>query len=50
LVLLMNEPTTNLDPIATEKIENLIYELKKEYTIVIVTHSPLLNSTRVLTK
>ena len=27
----MNEPTTNFDPIATEKIENLIYELKKEY-------------------
>jgi len=39
-VLLMDEPTANLDPIATEKIENLIYELKKEYTIVIVTHSP----------
>lgn len=39
-VLLMDEPTANLDPIATEKIEDLIYELKKEYTVVIVTHSP----------
>jgi len=39
-VLLMDEPTANLDPIATEKIEDLIYELKKEYTIIIVTHSP----------
>ncbi len=39
-VLLMDEPTANLDPIATEKIEDLIYELKREYTIVIVTHSP----------
>jgi len=39
-VLLMDEPTANLDPLATEKIEDLIYELKREYTIVIVTHSP----------
>ncbi len=39
-VLLMDEPTANLDPVATEKIEDLIYELKKEYTVVIVTHSP----------
>jgi phosphate transport system ATP-binding protein len=39
-VLLMDEPTANLDPIATEKIEDLIYELKRDYTIVIVTHSP----------
>ncbi len=39
-VLLMDEPTANLDPVATEKIEDLIYELKREYTIVIVTHSP----------
>ena len=39
-VLLMDEPTANLDPVAAEKIEDLIYELKKEYTIVIVTHSP----------
>ncbi|MEM4495835.1 MAG: phosphate ABC transporter ATP-binding protein [Archaeoglobaceae archaeon] len=39
-VLLMDEPTANLDPIAANKIEDLIQELKKEYTIVIVTHSP----------
>ncbi|SET51896.1 phosphate ABC transporter ATP-binding protein, PhoT family [Natronincola peptidivorans] len=38
-VLLMDEPTSALDPIATAKIEELITELKKEYTIVIVTHS-----------
>jgi phosphate transport system ATP-binding protein len=39
-VLLMDEPTANLDPISTRKIEELIYELKNELTIVIVTHSP----------
>lgn len=39
-VLLMDEPTANLDPIAASKIEDLIQELKREYTIVIVTHSP----------
>lgn len=38
-VLLMDEPTASLDPIATAKIEELIIELKKNYTIVIVTHS-----------
>ncbi|SDK85511.1 phosphate ABC transporter ATP-binding protein PstB [Natronincola ferrireducens] len=38
-VLLMDEPTSALDPIATAKIEELIIELKKNYTIVIVTHS-----------
>ncbi|WP_027339225.1 phosphate ABC transporter ATP-binding protein PstB [Halonatronum saccharophilum] len=38
-VLLMDEPTSALDPIATAKIEDLIEDLKKEYTIVIVTHS-----------
>lgn len=38
-VLLMDEPTSALDPIATAKIEELIGELKKKYTIVIVTHS-----------
>jgi len=38
-VLLMDEPTSALDPIATAKIEDLIVELKKNYTIVIVTHS-----------
>ena len=38
-VILMDEPTSALDPIATSKIEELIEELKKDYTIVIVTHS-----------
>ncbi|WDV44198.1 phosphate ABC transporter ATP-binding protein PstB [Clostridiaceae bacterium M8S5] len=38
-VLLMDEPTSALDPIATAKIEDLLQELKKDYTIVIVTHS-----------
>ncbi|MCX7930174.1 MAG: ATP-binding cassette domain-containing protein, partial [Chlorobi bacterium] len=38
-VLLMDEPTSALDPIATAKIEELIYDLKKSYTIVIVTHN-----------
>lgn len=38
-VLLMDEPTSALDPIATHKIEDLISELKKQYTIVIVTHN-----------
>lgn len=35
----MDEPTSALDPIATAKIEELIVELKKDFTIVIVTHS-----------
>lgn len=38
-VILMDEPTSALDPIATAKIEDLIKELKKEYTIIIVTHN-----------
>ena len=38
-ILLMEEPASALDPISTTKIEDLIYELKKEYTIVIVTHN-----------
>ena len=38
-VLLMDEPTSALDPISTLKIEDLILELKQEYTILIVTHS-----------
>ncbi len=38
-VLLMDEPCSALDPIATQKIEELIHELKKSYTIIIVTHS-----------
>lgn len=38
-VILMDEPCSALDPIATSKIEGLIHELKKDYTIVIVTHN-----------
>jgi phosphate transport system ATP-binding protein len=38
-VLLMDEPASALDPIATQKIEDLIYELKRDYTVVIVTHN-----------
>jgi phosphate transport system ATP-binding protein len=38
-ILLMDEPASALDPIATQRIEELIYELKKTYTIVIVTHN-----------
>jgi phosphate transport system ATP-binding protein len=38
-VLLMDEPASALDPISTAKIEELIYELKKNYTIIIVTHN-----------
>ncbi|HOA32222.1 MAG TPA: phosphate ABC transporter ATP-binding protein PstB [Clostridia bacterium] len=38
-VLLMDEPTSALDPISTAKIEELVTELKKEYTIIIVTHN-----------
>ena len=38
-ILLMDEPTSALDPISTSKIEDLISELKKQYTIVIVTHN-----------
>ena len=38
-VILMDEPCSALDPIATAKIEALMEELKKEYTIIIVTHS-----------
>lgn len=38
-VLLMDEPTSALDPISTSKIENLMEELKKRYTVVIVTHN-----------
>ena len=38
-VLLMDEPTSALDPISTSKIEDLAVELKKEYTIIIVTHN-----------
>ena len=38
-ILLMDEPTSALDPISTSKIEDLIHELKNDYTIVIVTHN-----------
>ena len=38
-VLLMDEPTSALDPISTSHIEDLVLELKKEYTVVIVTHN-----------
>jgi phosphate transport system ATP-binding protein len=38
-ILLMDEPASALDPIATQRIEELVYQLKKDYTIVIVTHN-----------
>ena len=38
-VILMDEPSSALDPISTSRIEDLIHELKREYTIVIVTHN-----------
>ncbi|HEY0305354.1 MAG TPA: phosphate ABC transporter ATP-binding protein, partial [Longimicrobiales bacterium] len=38
-VLLMDEPASALDPLATQKIEDLIYDLKQNYTVVIVTHN-----------
>jgi phosphate transport system ATP-binding protein len=38
-VILMDEPTSALDPISSSKVEQLIYELKEKYTIVIVTHN-----------
>jgi len=38
-VLLMDEPTSAIDPVATSKIEELIHALKSQYTIVIVTHN-----------
>jgi phosphate transport system ATP-binding protein len=38
-VLLMDEPCSALDPIATAKVEDLIHELRGKYTVVIVTHS-----------
>lgn len=45
-VLLMDEPTSALDPISTAKIEDLVLELKKDYTIVMVTHN-MQQATRV---
>ena len=38
-VILMDEPTSALDPISTSKIEEMAMELKKDYTIIIVTHN-----------
>jgi phosphate transport system ATP-binding protein len=38
-IVLMDEPASALDPLATQKIEELIFELKKDYTIIIVTHN-----------
>ena len=38
-IILMDEPTSALDPISTAKIEELIHQLKEEYTIIIVTHN-----------
>lgn len=48
-VLLMDEPTSALDPISTSKIEDLTQELKREYTIVIVTHN-MQQATRISDK
>ncbi len=48
-ILLMDEPTSALDPISTSKIEELIDELKKDYTIIIVTHN-MQQATRVADK
>lgn len=45
-VILMDEPTSALDPISTNKIEDLVLELKKDYTIIMVTHS-MQQATRV---
>jgi phosphate transport system ATP-binding protein len=38
-ILLLDEPTASLDPISTQKVEELVYELRREITIVIVTHN-----------
>ena len=38
-IILMDEPTSALDPISTNKVEELIRELKKDYTVIIVTHN-----------
>lgn len=48
-VLLMDEPTSALDPISTSKIEELVLDLKKDYTIVMVTHN-MQQATRVSDK
>ena len=46
IVILMDEPTSALDPISTSKIEDLVLELKKDYTIIMVTHN-MQQATRV---
>jgi len=48
-VLLMDEPTSALDPISTAKIEDLVTDLKKDYTVVIVTHN-MQQATRISDK
>lgn len=48
-ILLMDEPTSALDPISTGKIEELVLDLKKEYTIIIVTHN-MSQATRISDK
>lgn len=48
-VLLMDEPTSALDPLSTAKIEDLVTELKKDYTVVIVTHN-MQQATRISDK
>ena len=48
-ILLMDEPTSALDPISTLKIEDLMLELKKKYTVIIVTHN-MRQTTRVSDK
>jgi len=48
-VILMDEPTSALDPISTAKIESLALELKKDYTIVMVTHN-MQQATRISDK
>ncbi|WP_294352736.1 phosphate ABC transporter ATP-binding protein PstB [uncultured Clostridium sp.] len=48
-VILMDEPTSALDPISTSKIEDLVVELKKKYTIIMVTHN-MQQATRVSDK
>ena len=45
-VVLMDEPCSSLDPVSTSKVEDLIYELKEQYTIIIVTHN-MQQATRV---
>ena len=48
-VILMDEPTSALDPISTSKIEDLVIELKKDYTIIMVTHN-MQQATRISDK